>query len=135
MTFRWRQKILFKHCDPARIVFYPRYFEMINDCVEAFFFDVLHYPFEDFHKLEAGAPTVQIDTTFHAISRHGDWLEFALQPLRVGRSSFEFAVVATCNGEKRMSAKATLVHIRDFVSEPWPQDVQEKIYQMIGDPQ
>ena len=36
MSFTLTQKVLFKHCDPAGIVFYPRYFEMINDCVEAF---------------------------------------------------------------------------------------------------
>ena len=36
MGFEFRQTIGFKHCDPAGIVFYPRYFEMFNDCVEAF---------------------------------------------------------------------------------------------------
>ncbi len=135
MAYHWRQKVLFKHCDPAGIVFYPRYFEMINDCVEAFFFDALRYPFEDFHKSEAGAPTVQIDTSFHAISRHGDWLDFTLTPTRIGRSSFEFVIVATCDGEKRLSARATLVHIRNFASEAWPKDVHKKISNMIGDPQ
>ncbi|MEL6103010.1 MAG: acyl-CoA thioesterase, partial [Pseudomonadota bacterium] len=28
MSFQFLQKVLFKHCDPAGIVFYPRYFEM-----------------------------------------------------------------------------------------------------------
>ena len=41
------QKVLFKHCDPAGIVFFPRYFEMMNDCVEAFFDKVVEWPFED----------------------------------------------------------------------------------------
>ncbi len=27
MYFKMRQKTLFRHCDPARIVFYPRYFD------------------------------------------------------------------------------------------------------------
>ncbi|CPO21707.1 4-hydroxybenzoyl CoA thioesterase [Bordetella pertussis] len=27
-------EVRFRHCDPAGIVFYPRYFEMINDFVE-----------------------------------------------------------------------------------------------------
>ena len=134
MAFHWRQKILFKHCDPAGIVFYPRYFEMINDCVEAFFFDALDYPFEDFHKLDAGAPTVHIETTFQAISRHGDWLDFALRPLRIGRSSFDFEVTAICDAERRLSAKLTLVHIRNFSSEPWPQEVRDTITRMIGEP-
>lgn len=36
MEFSYRQKVLFMHYDPAGIVFFPRYFEMMNDCVEAF---------------------------------------------------------------------------------------------------
>ena len=57
------QKVLFKHCDPAGIVFYPRYFEMVNDCVEAFFDEALGLPFEDLH--DSGAmPTAQIQTKF-----------------------------------------------------------------------
>jgi 4-hydroxybenzoyl-CoA thioesterase len=40
MAFVMNQKVLFKHCDPAGVVFYPRYFEMINDCVEALFDDI-----------------------------------------------------------------------------------------------
>lgn len=133
MAYHWRQKVLFKHCDPAGIVFFPRYYMMINDCVEAFFFDVLHYPFEEFHKEAAGVPTAQMETTFHAPSRHGDWLDFALQPLRIGRTSLDYGLVATSDGERRLSAKATLVHIKNYVPDPWPQDVRDKISEMIGD--
>lgn len=42
MLFTFTQKVLFKHCDPAGIVFYPRYFEIINDCIEAFFEQIDH---------------------------------------------------------------------------------------------
>ena len=47
--YEFHQKVLFKHCDPAGIVFFPRYYEMVNDCVEAFFADVLDWPFEAMH--------------------------------------------------------------------------------------
>ena len=43
-VFRFKQKVLFKHCDPAGIVFFPRYFEMMNDCVETFFDEALGIP-------------------------------------------------------------------------------------------
>ena len=33
--FTAEMTVAFRHCDPAGIVFYPRYFEMINDFVEA----------------------------------------------------------------------------------------------------
>ena len=36
-SFTFLQKVQFKHYDPAGIVFYPRFIEMINDAVEAMF--------------------------------------------------------------------------------------------------
>jgi 4-hydroxybenzoyl-CoA thioesterase len=45
MHYQFFQKVLFKHCDPTGIVFYPRFFEMINDAVEAMFSDLLDRPF------------------------------------------------------------------------------------------
>ena len=44
MAFTYPHKVLFRHCDPAGIVFYPRYFEMMNDTVEAFFGTALDAP-------------------------------------------------------------------------------------------
>ena len=45
-------EVRFRHCDPAGIVFYPRYFEMINDFVEEWFDKGMGLPF---HALR-GAP-------------------------------------------------------------------------------
>ena len=36
MRFTMPQKVQFKHCDPAGIVFYPRYFELLNDTLLGF---------------------------------------------------------------------------------------------------
>ena len=44
--FTFLQKVQFKHCDPAGIVFYPRFIEMINDAVEAMFDEAIGWPFE-----------------------------------------------------------------------------------------
>ena len=41
MTYTRHIRIEFNHCDPAGIVFYPRYFEMTNSVVENFFADVV----------------------------------------------------------------------------------------------
>ena len=62
MHFTLHQKVLFKHCDPAGIVFFPRYFEMINDAVEAMFEEILDWPFEKLHE-GFGAPTARIDVS------------------------------------------------------------------------
>ena len=60
MAFVMVQKVLFKHCDPAGIVFFPRYFEMMNDCVETFF-DEIGLPFDDMHTW-GGVPTVNVSS-------------------------------------------------------------------------
>ena len=109
MAFVMDQKVLFKHCDPAGIVFYPRYFEMINDCVEAFF-DRIGHPFEELLR-NGGLPTVRIDTHFTAPSRHGDHLKIALRIERLGRTSLRLAFAATSGTETRFTASSTLVHI------------------------
>lgn len=119
VTFTMPQKVLFKHCDPAGIVFYPRYFEMINDCVEAYFDDV-GFPFETLHGA-GGVPTVQIETRFHAPSRHGDRLTLALDVIRIGGASLGLSVRATAGDELRLSAELTLVHVDNSCRPaPWP---------------
>jgi 4-hydroxybenzoyl-CoA thioesterase len=121
------EKVLFKHCDPAGIVFFPRYFEMINDCVEHFFAEALDWPFEELLRTE-GIPTAAISTRFRAPSRHGDRLELALEVTRVGRSSFCYKMDARCAGEARFEAEATIVHV-DATGRPspWPEAIRAKL--------
>ncbi|MFP5509907.1 MAG: acyl-CoA thioesterase, partial [Alphaproteobacteria bacterium] len=83
MGYVHRREVMFKDCDPARIVFYPRYFEMLNDTVECFFDEVLGCPFEALH-LGHAVPTARIETVFLAPSRLGDWLEIAPECKRLG---------------------------------------------------
>ena len=109
MKFKMNQKVLFKHCDPAGIVFYPRYFEMINDCVEMFFCEI-GVPFETLHPT-AGMPTAQISATFHAPSRHGDNLTINLEVIKIGGSSLKLSINADCRAEKRFSSDATIVYV------------------------
>lgn len=121
--FQIHQKVLFKHCDPAGIVFYPRYFEMINDCIEAFF-DHLGHPFENIHKT-AAVPTVAIETRFTAPSRHGDHLALTLTVTNVGHSSLGLAVTATAQDQQRFACISTLVYVNNH-GKPmsWPEDLR-----------
>lgn len=123
MAFERQEKVLFKHCDPAGIVFYPRYFEMMNDCVEAFFEDVLGAPFHALHKTH-GVPTAQIETRFVAPSRHGDTLTLTLFITRVGSSSASYRMTATCDAAVRFETMATLVFVNDAgKATPWPDEL------------
>lgn len=125
MTFQVTQKVLFKHCDPAGIVFYPRYFEMINDAVEAFFDEVVGHPFETMHRTH-GVPTVNVSASFETASRHGDILDIAVTPTRVGGASLDLTVKATCEEKARFTAQLTLVYVqKDMTTLRWPDDMRD----------
>lgn len=128
--FQYPQKVLFKHCDPAGIVFYPRYFEMMNDCVEAFFDEVLGYSFEAMHPYNA-IPTASITTRFRTPSRHGDQLILSLEVLRTGRSSAEFSITARCDSVVRFETTATVVHTENGHSSAWPEETRTLIQQQM----
>jgi 4-hydroxybenzoyl-CoA thioesterase len=133
--FAFRQQVYFQHCDPAGIVFYPRYFEMINTTVEEWFTQRLGVPFETLHgSMDAVVPTVSIGIEFHAPSRHGDVLEFRLRPIRIGRSSVELAIEAYCGPEKRLSLKSTLVFTGAGAdrAKSWPASIRERISQELN---
>ena len=129
-AFTLPRKVRFQHCDPAGIVFYPRYFEMITATVEEWFAQRLGVPFETLHgPLGAAVPTASLSVDFHAPSRLGDVLEFRLKPTRIGRSSVRLAIEASCAGEQRLSLESTLVFTREGASKPdsWPEDIRARI--------
>ena len=131
MPFTFTQKILFKYCDPAGIVFYPRYFEMLNDCVETFFAQELLHPFEDMHP-DSGVPTAQIEARFEAPCRHGDIVNIRLVCNKLGKSSLGLEFRAACNGQLRFSAHSTLVHINaEGRSTAWPDSLRTKITEFM----
>ncbi|WP_421850427.1 acyl-CoA thioesterase [Oricola sp.] len=131
MHFSLRQKVLFKHCDPAGIVFYPRYFEMINDTVETMFSDLLGWPFETMHP-EGGVPTASFDVDFRAPSRHGDVLEWQVTIVGIGGTSMTLQLVARAQAETRLTATQVLVCIgADGRSKPWPANVREKVTKLL----
>ena len=100
------------HTDPAGIVFYPRYFEMINEVVEDFFREALGRPFGDWHRRKkTGVPTVHIETSFFAPSYCDDVLTFSLKISRLGHSSATFQIAGRCDDEQRLTTALTLAHV------------------------
>ena len=85
-------EVRFRHCDPAGIVFYPRYFEMINDFVEEWFDKGMGLPFHALHvERHIGTPMASVQCDFSAPSR---WHERLRQVLvqRIGGASFKVLV-------------------------------------------
>jgi 4-hydroxybenzoyl-CoA thioesterase len=127
MRFDYPLKVIFKYCDPAGIVFYPRYFEMINDATEALFDEVFGCPWEVLHET-GNIPTVEITAQFTAPSRHGDHLLIEIEVTKLGRTSLGLSFHARAGDETRFSARSTLVHVaKDGRPTPWPEPLRAAI--------
>lgn len=112
MTFSHRHKVGFADVDPAGIVFYPRYFEMINATIEDWFRS-LGYGFDQMILKDGyGVPTATIQVDFKAPSRLDDLVELELNPVRLGRSSIGLEIRISSDGELRALVQQTLVFIR-----------------------
>jgi len=109
-TFQQEIPVRFGACDPATFVYYPRYFEMINSFVEDWFEDGLEASFPGllYHK-GILAPTVHFTIDFPRPSRFGDRLTFKLEVQRIGRTSCNLRIEASCQGEVRLVATQVLV--------------------------
>ncbi len=92
-VFRVEYPILFSHCDPAGIVYFPRFFDLLHAAMEDWFTYGLEERFADFIvRKKLGVPTVSTHTDFLGPARFGDTLAIELRVVRLGRSSIELAI-------------------------------------------
>lgn len=127
-------QIEFNHCDPAGIVFYPRYFEMLNSVVENFFADVVGRSFAQMHLGQGnGVPTVRIAAEFLAPSRLGEKVLLSLKISRLGGASTTVEITARHGDETRLRAELTLVWVDGMRAAPWPQDMRARMAQFMED--
>ena len=117
----------FNHCDPAGIVFYPRYFEMTNSVVENFFADEAGLSFARMMAAGQGVPMARLETDFHAPSRLGDRLEFTLAVTRIGGASVSLMLTARCAQERRITAHLTLVWVEAGRPATWPEALRSRL--------
>ena len=127
MTFVSRQRVRFAHVDAAGIVFYPRYFEMLNAAVEEYFGTAIGVDFAEIHLgRRLGVPTVRLEADFVAPSRLGDDLDFELEVAAVGCSSLDLTVTVNGGGERRFKGRAVLacIDLGSGRATPWPADIR-----------
>lgn len=130
MTFVTTAQVRFADVDPAGIVFYPRYFEMLNGAVEDWFARELRMDFKQMHLVDhIGVPTVKLDVTFLSPSELGDVLTIAITPGQVGKSSCAMTVLFSGDGRDRLRAEVVLVcmDLAEQRSRPWPEAVRERM--------
>lgn len=110
--FSRSHRIRFSECDPAGIVFYPQYFVMFNDLLEAWVDQLLpEVGFAGYiGTLRQGLPTVRLEADFRAISRMGDAVTLSLDLERLGEKSLTLALACTgTEGDLRMQVRQVLV--------------------------
>jgi 4-hydroxybenzoyl-CoA thioesterase len=129
IRFHTRRKLRFADVDPARIAFYPRYFEMLNGIVEDWF-ESMGWGFAEMHlEREIGIPTRKLEADFLRPSYLGDMLDLELSVLKVGRTSVDLETRFRCGEELRWKVKQTLVLVdmKQAQAVPWPDDLRQKL--------
>lgn len=125
MSYARSVRVEFNHCDPAGIVFYPRYFEMTNSVCENFFREEVGYSYAAMMADGIGVPTARIETDFRAPSRLGDVLDWVLVAEQVGGSSVTLRLEARCGAEHRLTARLTLVWLSpELKPARWPDRIR-----------
>jgi 4-hydroxybenzoyl-CoA thioesterase len=107
--FTLRLPIRFTHTDPAGIVFFPRFFEMIQASVEDWFTHGLGVTFSKFVADGFGTPTARTECDFLKPCFLGDFLDIAVTLERLGTKSMVLSFVGTVDGEVRLRARSVLV--------------------------
>ena len=130
MIFERGQLIRFSHCDPAAIVFFPRYFVMFNNHVEDWFDDGLGLGYAHVvTERRIGLPTVSIQCNFQRPSRMGERVRLMLGVERMGRSSITLALECRHGEELRVSVQQVLVTtaLDEGKAVPIPDDIRAAI--------
>jgi len=92
-VFRVEYPILFSHCDPVGIAYFPRLFDLLHRAMEDWFTFGLKERFADFIMAKKlGVPVVGTKVDFVSPARFGDQLRIELRVLRLGRASIELAI-------------------------------------------
>lgn len=89
--FRLAVPIRFGDCDPAGILYYPRYFDLFHQAMEAWFDGALGLPYATFlneHRL--GLPAVHATANYRAPSTFGEMVTVELRVLALGTTSIRF---------------------------------------------
>jgi 4-hydroxybenzoyl-CoA thioesterase len=129
--FRRQVLVRFGDCDPAGIVFYPRYFEMFNNLVEDWHREALQFSFTEIVTTRSwGLPTVHLEADFVAPTRFGEVLSASLSVGEIGTTSVSLDILLQApDGADRVRGKVVLVWIDRRVTRsiPIPDEVRARL--------
>ena len=128
--FARERLIRFSHCDPAGIVYFVNFFDMVGGVVEDWFRDAVGLPFQEMHlERRIGFPIVNTGCEFFKPAHLGDTLRLELAIAKLGRSSIDFEVRGSVGGEQKFRArhKVALVSLDTWRALPIPDDMRAKM--------
>lgn len=136
-VFVHEQLIRFSHCDPAGIVYFPRFFDLAHATMEDWLADGVGQGLPVLiGERRVGTPTVSIQCDFAKTLRIGDTLRFELRVTKLGNASVQLAYSGTKGqgGEEHLSIRQTIVFM-DLDAQraiPIPSDLRQKIEQYLA---
>lgn len=92
-----RRRVAFRDCDPAGIVYTPRYLDPIATSAGDLFMAELIGPYGNRDKEVEGleTPAKAVTMVFHNPSRLGDLIDMRVSCSRIGKSTFEIMIEAS----------------------------------------
>ncbi len=129
-------RIRFSHCDPAGIVYFARYFDLMNGVVEDWFSGALGLDYAEFigpRRVGLGYASCQAD--FAAPGFMGDHITFAVLVDRIGGASLTLRILAYRGQDPVLSAGLTIVttSLVEHRAIPIPGDLRSAIERYQGD--
>ncbi|HLH51078.1 MAG TPA: thioesterase family protein [Roseiarcus sp.] len=133
-SFTRKLTVEWGHCDPAGIVFNPRFFEYFDWSTSLLVRERLGVEKAAMRTIYgvAGIPLVDTRATFYRPARYGDEIEIVTAVATVGRSSFEIEHKLFNKGELAVEARETRVWVVEeadgrLKSRPMPDDVVRRL--------
>lgn len=131
MTYSTEFTVRFGEIDPARVVYYPRFFHYFHQAFESWFENALGVPYgkvlED-HNI--GFPSVHVETDFKRPLRYGEKVRIDIDLLEIGKRSITLLYTAVRLPDGKVSAVSTIktAAIRNdtFKSVDIPDDWRER---------
>lgn len=134
--FVTQRKIRFSHCDPAGIVYFVNFFDMVSGIVEDWFGEALGFTFNEMHiGQHVGFPIVNTGCEFYKPCHLGDQLKLELSILKLGRSSIEFSIRGRVGDEEKFRArhKVAMMSLKTLKSLPIPDDLRNRMAPYVLD--
>ena len=129
-VFSVEYPILFSHCDPAGIVYFPRFFDLLHRAMEDWFTFGLEERFADFiMKKRLGIPTVGTKVDFVGPARFGDLLRIELRVARLGSSSIELIIDSFVEDRPCFKARHTICVFSSatYKAVPIPEELRQRM--------